>query len=339
MIEQIFRTRLTDLLGVKHPIILGGMMYLSDAPMAAAMVNAGGMGFITARSFRTVDDFRASLRHCRDLTEDRPFGVNLTLSPRMGFDNAIAELLRTALDEGVRLFETAGVLPDDIIGPVHDAGGKLLHKCPRIRHALSAQRLGVDGVILVGMDEGGHPGSNELSSFVQAAYAVDRIHIPLVVGGGIGHGRQIAAALALGADGVVMGSRFTVATEVTAHDDYKKRIVEVDEDCSTTALSTLGDTWRVLKNDHVREVQRLEAAGARRHEDFGDLIRGYVCKEHAYDRGDWQKGMISISSAAGFADRIEPVVDIVDRLMIDAAEAMERMASKRPVLKSLEMAA
>lgn len=337
MIDQVFRTRLTDLLGIRHPILLGGMMYLSDAPMVAAMVNAGAMGFITARSFRTIEDFRADLHRCRNLTEGKPFGVNLTLSPRMGFDNAISALLQTALEEGVRLFETAGVLPDDIIGPVHDAGGKLLHKCPRIRHALSAQRLGVDAVVLVGMDEGGHPGMNELSSFVQASYAVDRITVPLVVGGGIGHGRQIAAALALGADGVVMGSRFTVATEITAHEDYKKRIVEVDEDCSTTALTTLGDTWRVLKNDHVREVQRLEAEGARRHEDFGELIRGYVCKQHAYDLGDWQKGMISISSAAGFADRIEPVSAIIERLIHDAAAATERMAAKRPA-PTLELA-
>ena len=328
MFKPPFRTRLTELLGIEHPLLLGGMMYLSDAAMVAAVVNAGAMGFITARSFPTVQAFRDDLKKCRDLTEGKPFGVNLTLSRRLGFDNAISDLLDAALEEGVRIFETAGVLPDEIIFPVHDAGGKLLHKCPRIRHALAAERLGVDAVMLVGMDEGGHPGRNELSSFTQAAYAVERVRIPLVTGGGIGHGRQIAAVLAMGADGVVMGSRFTVATEIPAHDNYKHRIVEVDEDCSTTALNTLGDTWRVLINDTVREVQKLEAEGARRHEDYGELIRGHVCKENAYERGDWHKGMVSISSAAGFADRIEPAAAIVERLMRDAAEAVGRHAAR-----------
>lgn len=324
-----FKTRITELLGIDHPIIMGGMMYLSDASSVSAVVNAGAMGFITARSFATVETFRDELRKCRDLTQGRPFGVNLTLSRRIGFGHEIAELLDAALDEGVRLFETAGVLPDEIIFPVHDAGGKLLHKCPRIRHALAAERLGVDAVVLVGMDEGGHPGRNELSSFTQAAYAIDRVRIPLVVGGGIGHGRQIAAALTMGADGVVIGSRLTVAKEITAHENYKRRIVEVDEDCSTTALSTLGDTWRVLINDTVREVQRLEAQGATRHEDFGDLIRGHVAKEHCYTTGDWQRGMVSISSAAGFADAIEPAAAIIERLIRDAVESIDRMANIR----------
>ena len=325
-----FRTRITELLGIDHPVLVGGMMYLSDASSVSAVVNAGAMGFITARSFRSVDAFRDELKKCRDLTGGKPYGVNLTLSRRIGFGHDIAELLDAALEEGVRLFETAGVLPDEIIFPVHDAGGKLLHKCPRIRHALAAERLGVDAVVLVGMDEGGHPGKNELSSFSQAAYAIDRIKIPLVVGGGIGHGRQIAAALIMGADAVVIGSRMTVAAEITAHEDYKRRIVAVDEDCSTTALSTLGDTWRVLINDTVREVQRIEAAGATRHEEFGDLIRGYVAKEHCYTTGDWNRGMISISSAAGFADAIEPTADIIDRLVRDAVEAMERATRVRP---------
>jgi len=331
MTLPIFRTRITQLFGIKHPLLMGGMMYLSDASAVSAVVNAGAMGFITARSFRTVAEFRDELQECKALTAGKPFGVNLTLSRRIGFDNSISDLLSTALAEGVRFYETAGVLPSEIIGPVHEAGGKLIHKCPRIRHALSAERLGVDAVALVGMDEGGHPGKNELSSFSQAAHAVGRVKIPLVIGGGIGHGRQIAAALAMGMDGVVIGSRFTVASEITAHENYKRRIVEVDEDCSTTALSSLGDTWRVLINDTVREVQRLESQGARKHEDFGDLIRGYLTKKHCYSRGEWQTGMISISSAAGFADAIEPAGDIIERLMRDAAAATERLASLRTI--------
>jgi NADH:quinone reductase (non-electrogenic) len=338
MNKRYFRTRLTDLLEIDHPMMLGGMMHLSDASMVAAVVNAGVMGFITARSFPTVETFRDELRKCARLTEGKRFGVNLTLSRRMGFDTSIQALLETALEEGVRLFETAGVLPKEIIGPVHSAGGKLIHKCPRIRHALAAQRLGVDAVTLVGMDEGGHPGRNELPSMIQAAYAKDRIHIPLAVGGGIGHGRQIASALALGLDGVCMGSRMMVATEVTAHENYKRRLVEVDEDCSTTALASLGDTWRVLVNENVREVQRIEAAGARTHEEFGELIRGYRTKQFAYEAGDWQIGMLSCSSAAGFADKIEPAAAIIERLMCDAAAALDEAASHRIAAKPARLA-
>ncbi|WP_428248384.1 NAD(P)H-dependent flavin oxidoreductase [Ferrovibrio sp.] len=329
MTQQYFRTRLTDLLGIKHPILLGGMMYLGDASIVGAIVNAGAMGFITARSFRHADDFRDELVKCWRITDGKPFGVNVSISARLGFHGQVSTLVDVALEQGVRVFETAGVRPDDVLGPVHNAGGILIHKCPRIRHALSAQRIGVDAIILVGMDEGGHPGLNELSSMVQAAHARDRIHLPLMVGGGIGHGRQIAAALAMGMDGVVMGSRFLAANEINAHEEYKKRMVEVDEDCSTTALTSLGDTWRVLDNDHVREVQRIEAAGAKRHEDFGELIRGYIAKEHAYDKGDWQKGMISCSSAAGFVDAIEPAATIVERLMKDAAAAMDKGSANR----------
>jgi NADH:quinone reductase (non-electrogenic) len=329
MTKRYFKTRLTDLLDIDHPLMLGGMMYLSDASMVAAVVKAGAMGFITARSFPSVEVFREEVRKCARLAEGRRFGVNLTLSRRMGFDTSIQALLEAALSEGVRVFETAGVLPEEIVGPVHASGGILVHKCPRIRHALAAQRLGVDAITIVGMDEGGHPGKNELPSMTQAAYARDCIHIPLAVGGGIGHGRQIASALALGLDGVCMGSRMMVATEVTAHENYKRRLVEVDEDCSTTALTSLGDTWRVLVNDNVREVQRIEADGARRHEDFGELIRGYRTKQFAYDQGDWQIGMLSCSSAAGFADRIEPAAVIIARLMRDAAAALDQAASIR----------
>lgn len=333
MLNQIFRTRITDILGMRHPILMGGMMYLSDAPLVAAAVNAGAMGFITCRSYPTVDAFRADLKKCKELTGGTEFGVNLTLSRRFGFDNSIETLLNVALEEGVRKFESAGIPPTDIVQPIHAAGGVLVHKVPRIRHALTAQRLGVDAVAIVGMEEGGHPGKNDLTSFVQAAHLLGRIEIPVVVGGGIGHGRQIAAALAMGADGVVMGSRFTAAVEATAHANYKRAIVAATEDCSTTALTSLNDTWRVLDNENVREVQRIEASGATRYEDYGDLIRGFRTKEYVYDKGEMDKGMISLSSAAGFVPGIESVERIIDTLVSDAAGALDAVQRKRlPVM-------
>ncbi len=321
MTTPIFQTRLTRLFGIDHPILLGGMHHLSDAAIVAAAVNAGAMGFITARSSETPQAFRAELRKCRDLTGGRPFGVNLTISKRPAYNSYVAEWLAIALQEGVRHFETAGSSPQEWVGPIHDAGGLLMHKCPSARHALSAERLGVDVIGLVGMEEGGHPGANKLSAFVHGAYALRALKVPLVLGGGIGSGEQLAAALALGADAVVMGTRFMVASEIWAHDAIKQRIVESDEHSSTTVLGTMGETWRVLLNDTARRVQQLEDGGARSHQEFGDLILSSRTRQRVYVEGQVEEGMVSLGPACGFADRIEPAADIIRRLMADAAQA------------------
>jgi NAD(P)H-dependent flavin oxidoreductase YrpB (nitropropane dioxygenase family) len=323
-----FQTRLTDMFGMRYPILLGGMMWLSDANLVAAVVNGGGMGFITARSFTTKEIFREELRRCAELTAGKPFGVNLTLSRRFQANDTIEDLLTVALDEGVRHFETAGISPGEIVAQIHRGGGVIMHKCAHIRHALAAERLGVDAVCLVGMEEGGHPGSNQLPTFVNGAFALERLRIPLALGGGIGSGRQIAAALALGADGVVMGSRFLVAAEASAHPAYKQRVVESDEHGSIAVLSTLGDTWRVLDNQTSREVQRLEQEGKRRHEEFGDLIRGIRTKELVYIGGDPEAGMASMGPAAGFADRICPAAEIVEELMAEAIASAGRFVKR-----------
>ncbi|WP_035880793.1 NAD(P)H-dependent flavin oxidoreductase [Cupriavidus metallidurans] len=322
-----FRTRLTDLFGIRHPLLLGGMHHLGESGVVAAVVNAGAMGFITARSFATPDALRRDLRRCRELTGGRPFGVNLTLARRVGHNDAVKDWIRIALDEGVRHFESAGNSPADLVAPIQRGGGVLIHKCPSVRHALSAERLGVDAVALVGLEEGGHPGANKLSAFVNGAFALDRVRVPLVIGGGIGSGRQIAAALAMGADGVVMGSRFMVAEEIIAHRALKARIVAADEHCSVAILDSLGDTWRVLDNDTARAVQQLEAQGARKHADFGDLILSARTRERVYESGDVEAGIVSLGPAGGFADHIEPAGDIVARLMADAGRAAASLSS------------
>ncbi len=328
--EQVFDTPITRLFGIRHPILVGGMMWLSDASLVAAVVNAGAMGFVTALSFAEPKRFREELRVCRAATGGKPFGVNLTISSRLTDHATLRALLDVALEEEVRHFETAGSPPPgEMLDAIHGVGGVLIHKVPKIRHALTAERLGVDAVTLVGMEEGGHPGANDLPTFVNGAFALSRLSIPLVVGGGIGSGRQIAAALAMGAAGVTMGSFFTVAEEVTAHRAYKERIVEVDENCSTTALSSLTGTWRVLINDTVREVQKREAAGASRYEDFSDLIRGTLTREVCYGTGDWNAGMVSLGPAAGFADRISPAAELVEQLMREAASAADRLGRLR----------
>jgi nitronate monooxygenase len=222
----------------------------------------------------------------------------------------------------VRHFESAGTSPEEFIPAIHAGGAVLMHKCPSVRHALTAERLGVDAVALVGLEEGGHPGANQLSTFVNGAVALQRLRIPVVLGGGIGCGAQIAAALAMGAEGVVMGSRFMVASEVEIHTAVKQRIVDLDEHCSITILGTLNDTWRVMANATAREVQRLEAAGARQHAQFGDLILSSRTRERVYRDGQVDEGIVSLGPAGGFADAIVPAGDIVERLMAEARQAV-----------------
>lgn len=317
----VFRTRITELFGITHPILMGGMHHLGQSGLVAGVVNAGAMGFITPRSFDSLDDYRADLRRCRALTQGRPFGVNLTISRRPGWNRDAPAWIDIALEEGVRHFESAGTSPEEFLPRIHDGGAVLIHKCPSVRHALTAERIGVDAVALVGMEEGGHPGANQLPTFVNGAAALQRVKIPLVVGGGIGSGRQIAAALAMGADAVVMGSRFMVSTEADMHVAVKQRIVELDENCSTTILGALNNTWRVMVNETAREVQRLEAGGARTHEAFGDLILSSRTRERVYRGGQVEEGIVSLGPSGGFADAIEPAGVIVGRLMAEAGEA------------------
>ncbi len=321
------RTRITQLLGIEHPILGGGLMWLSDAPYVAALVNAGCMGFITPRSFPSDAAFAQALAQCADLTEGKPFGVNLTLSGRAEANAGVLQSMETALAHGVRHFETAGMAPAPLISVLHDAGAIVVHKASSIRHALSAERAGADAVALVGMEEGGHPGTNELSTMLMGALALDRFKVPVVLGGGIGRGRQIAAVLAQGLDGVLMGSRFLVCDEIQTHARYKEHLLACDENSTVRLLQSLGNTWRVLRNDTARQIEAIESAGARDHADFGDLIRGSTARDHAYALGDWQRGMLSLGPSIAFANRIEPLGDIVRELMEEARASIAHLSS------------
>ena len=323
-IPERFPTRITALLDIRWPLLLGGMMWLSDARLVAAMVRAGGMGFISARSSASNEIFRQELQACHALTDGLPFGVNLTLSRRMQHNDIILERLRIALEEGVRIFETAGLPPAPLLPALRASNAVVIHKCAHVRHAVAAQKLGVDAVTLVGMEEGGHPGSNQLPTFLNGAYALEQLHIPLALGGGIGHGRQIAAALALGADAVVMGSIFTLAQETPAHQAYKARVAATDQHGTRTVLGSLGDTWRVIDNDNARKVAAMEHAGARAYEQFGELISGTRTKALAYDNGEHEQGMLSMGPAVGFARSVEPVACIMTRLQRQMVQASRR---------------
>lgn len=322
---QVFRTRITELFGIEHPILGGGLMWLSDADYVAALVKAGCMGFITPRSFERDEDFAAALMRCAELTGGRPFGVNLTLSSRPEANHAVTRWLEIALSHGVRFFETAGYAPTNVIETLHAAGAVVLHKAPSIRHALSAERAGADAIALIGMEEGGHPGTNELPTMLMGALAAEQFNVPVVLGGGIGHGRQIAAVLAQGMEGVMIGSRFLVCEEINAHRRYKEHLLDCDEHSTVRLLHTLGNTWRVLRNETARQIDEIERAGATDHAAFGDLISGRHARDHCYEKGDWQRGMLSLGPSIAFARRIEPMRQIVAQLMTETRTALGRL--------------
>ncbi len=329
----VFRTRITELFGIRHPVLAGGLMWLADAPYVAAVVRAGGMGFITSRSSATLAEFQAQLARCRDLAGGLPFGVNLSTSRHTAVP--LMDYLAAALDAGVRHFETAGRAPaDDLIAAIRRAGGIVIHKVPLLRHALSAERLGVDAVTLVGMECGGHPGANtDMPAMLGGAIAAERLSIPFAIGGGIGTGRQVLGALALGADAVVIGTRFLAGAEVSAHPAFKQRILAAGEEDSLVAFAgntPMGGAWRVLANATAREVKRREAAGLGQHADFADLIAGTLSRDAAYRDGDAEQGMLSMGPAACFVDRIEPIGAIMDRLIAEAVAARARLDRLMP---------
>lgn len=327
MSQPTLPTRLTRLFGLAYPILGGGLMWLSDARYVGALTNAGCMGFITPRSFDGEAALREQLRRCSEITAGRPFGVNLTLSARPQANAGVRASLETALEHGVRHFESAGYAPDALIRAIHEAGGIVIHKASSVRHALAAQAAGADAVALVGMEEGGHPGANELPTMLMGALATARgqFHVPLVLGGGIGHGSQIAAALALGADGVLMGSRFLVSDEVSAHAAYKNHLLGCDEHSTVRLLHTLGNTWRVLRNDTAAQVDAIERVGAADHAAFGTLLDSRVARDRCYGDGDWRGGMLSLGPAIGFATRTEPLAAIVEELIRQTRAALAHL--------------
>nr|WP_282961748.1 nitronate monooxygenase [Plastoroseomonas hellenica] len=329
----MFRTRITELFGIRHPILAGGLMWLSDAPYVASVVNAGGMGFITSRSSATLPEFEAQLARCRALTGGRPFGVNLSTSRHTAVP--LMTYLAAALDHGVRFFETAGRAPaDDLIAAIRDAGGVVIHKVPLLRHAMTAERLGVDAVALVGMECGGHPGANtDMPAMLGGAIAAGRLRIPYAIGGGIGTGRQLLAALALGADAAVIGTRFLAAAEVTAHDAYKRRVVAAGEDDNLVAFggnTPMGGAWRVMANGTAREVRRRQAEGLDGFDAYADLLKGTLSRDACYRDGDTESGMLSIGAAACFIDRVEPMAAIIETIIAEAAACRARLDRLMP---------
>lgn len=325
MTPQTFSTRITELFGIRHPLVCGGMMWLAVDKYVAAVANAGAIGFITPRSFAGPDDYRRALRRCRDATDGRPFGVNLYVSARPEANEPLSTFLDIAIEEKVRFVETAGYSPKAFVPRLKDAGITVIHKCTSLRHAVSAERAGVDAVTILGAEAGGHPGMQLVGAMVQGAHLAGRLTIPYVLGGGMGTGRQLVACLALGADGMLLASRMVAASEVWAHDAYKRRLIEMGPEDTRLIMTIFGDNSRVIANESARRVAELEARGITDFEAYRPLVQGSE-QRRAYETGDWNRGTMSLGQSCAFIDRIEPVEAIFDRIIAEAIEVRDHVA-------------
>lgn len=328
MRPQLFSTRITDLFGIPHPIICGGLMWLAAAPYVAGVVNAGGMAFITAVTYPDPVRFREEIQRCRAMTGGKPFGVNLSLSRHRDTLGAFAPHLEILCEEGVKFVETSGASPEPIIPRLRAAGVKIMHKVPAIRYALTADRMDIDAIALVGAEAGGHPGVYMVGSMVQAALAPSQIKHPLVIAGGIGNGSQLAAVLAMGAEGVMLGSRLLATAEVTAHEDYKRRIIAGDGTESAVVMRIFRNNHRVLANESTEAVTALEAQGVVDFEPYRGHVDGQLVKR-AYESGDLARGMIDYGQSVAFIDGPETIEQAFDRLIDEAADAATRLGGLR----------
>jgi len=332
-LEPVFKTRITELYGIRLPVIASGLMWLATPEYVGAAVNAGLMGFMTAASFKNVDALRAGIRRCREITGGKPFGVNIMIRVSRDGTDRVTPLIDAVIEEGVRFVETAGNNPEAYIQRFKDAGIKVLHKVPGVRYAKKAESLGVDAVTVVGAEAGGHPGVEPVGTMVAAAAAARSIKIPLIVAGGLGTGEQLVAALALGADGVAMGTRFLVAEEVWADRRYKERLLAAKETDTTLLLQSMRNTQRALKTDHVAMIQQIEK------DQPGDTaaILPHIMGTNAhaaYSSGEYEKAMLSCGQGVIFADKIEPFAAIVDRIEAEARAALARIDGLRAAPQS-----
>lgn len=327
MSQSRFSNPVTELFGTRLPIVAGGLMWLADANFVAAASRAGIIGFITAASFLEPHALREEIRRCRDLCDGGPFGVNVSMLPKLVPGEKTRDVFELIVDEGVKFVETSGRNPEEFMPLLKAAGVKVLHKVPAVRYAVKAASIGVDAVAIVGAECGGHPGLDMVGSFVNAAWAESELDIPYLIGGGVGRGSQLAAALAMGASGVVIGTRFVVAEEIWAHEDYKRRLVEAQPTDTDLCMQSVRNTVRTLRNETSAAVKALEARNPNvTIQELLPMVAGKIGRD-AYVTGDWSKGLLSAGHSLAFVDRVEPLADIVGRFETDMRQALARMAA------------
>ncbi len=315
------KTRITELLGIRHPIVQGGMMWVGRAELAAAVSNAGGLGILTALTQPTPDDLRNEIDRCRSMT-DKPFGVNLTILPSVS-PPPYAAYRQAIIDSGVKIVETAGYKPEEHIDHFKEHGITVLHKCTAVRHALSAERMGVDVISIDGFECAGHPGEDDTPGLILIPAAADRVKIPMIASGGIGDGRGLAAALVLGAEGVNMGTRFCATKEAPIHDDIKQFLVRNDERATNLIFRPFRNTGRVAKNSVSDEVVEISGKPGATFEDVRPLVAGARGRT-ALETGDVEAGLIWAGQVQGLIHDVPNCADLLDRMVAQAEDILTR---------------
>lgn len=308
------KTRLTEMFGIETPLICGGMMRVGTAELAAAASNAGALGVMTALTCPTPDLLAAEIEKCQSLT-DKPFAVNLTVgvvATEINYDDYVDVIVRS----GVKIVETAGRSPEPFMDVFNANDVKVIHKCVAVRHALKAERVGVAMVSIDGFECAGHPGEEDVTGLVLIPASVNKLKIPVVASGGFADGRGLVAALALGAEGINMGTRFMVTQEAPIHENIKQKIVDMDETQTSLIFRSFRNTARVYTNDIAVQVAEKEKAGA----DFGDiheLVSGKN-QDKAWTTGDIDAGMVTVGMCGGLINDIPTCEELVRNIMTDA---------------------
>ncbi|GAB2523832.1 NAD(P)H-dependent flavin oxidoreductase [Nocardia sp. NPDC059240] len=311
------KTKFTETFGVEHPIVQGGMMWVGRAELAAAVSEAGGLGIITALTQPTPDDLLREIERARELT-DKPIGVNVTILPSIN-PPPYQDYVKAIIESGVKIVETAGSNPEPFLPYYKEAGIKVLHKCTSVRHALKAQKIGVDGVSIDGFECAGHPGEDDVPGLILIPAATKALDIPVIASGGIADARGLVAALALGADGVNMGTRFMCTQESAIHQTVKEQIVANSERATQLIFRTMHNTARVADNEISRKVVEIEKAGGK-FEDVRDLVAG-ARGRRVFEEGDLDAGIWSAGQVQGLIDDIPTCGELVSR-MVSEAEAL-----------------
>jgi NADH:quinone reductase (non-electrogenic) len=316
------KTRITELFGIQHPIIQGGMHFVGFAELAAAVSNAGGLGIITGLTQRTPELLANEIKRCREMTS-KPFGVNLTFLPMVNTPD-YPGYIQAIIDGGVKVVETAGNNPQKWLPMLHAAGIKVIHKCTSVRHSLKAESIGCDAVSVDGFECGGHPGEDDIPNFILLPRAAEELKIPFVASGGMADGRSLVAAIALGAEGMNMGTRFMATVEAPIHQNVKDAIVAASELDTRLVMRPLRNTERVLNNGAVeRLLEKEKALGANlKFEDIINEVAGVypkIMKDGAMDAGAWSCGMV-----AGLIHDVPTVKQLIDRIMKEADEIINQ---------------
>ena len=309
------QTRFTEITGVRHPVMQGGMMWVGRAELASAVSNAGGLGVLTALTQPTPDDLRREIDRCRSMT-DKPFGVNLTILPSVS-PPPYADYRRAIIDSGVTIVETAGHKPQEHVDDFKAHGITVIHKCTAVRHALSAQRMGVDIVSIDGFECAGHPGEDDVPGLVLIPAAADRVTIPLIASGGFGDGRGLVAALALGAEGINMGTRFCATVEAPIHDNVKRFLLANDERATNLIFRRFHNTGRVAKNAVSDAVVARSLLPEATFEDIRPLVSGARGRV-ALETGDLEAGLVWAGQVQGLIHDIPTCGDLIARIVAEA---------------------